>query len=255
VRFVHSGIAIAALAVGGCARAAAALPNGADGRAASEGFAIVELFTSESCSSCPPADDLLRELAIDAAQSGRHVYPLAFHVDYWNDLGWRDRFSSAWATRRQRAYSEQFGKSSVYTPQMIVNGSDAFVGSERERALQSIEQALATPAAAHITLRSINEPGALAVEYGVSAAAPNTTLQIALVERQAASEVTSGENTGRTLRHANVVRAFRTVSMFDSTAGQVAFPIGSDKTTRYEVIAYLQDQTTLRVSAATRADF
>jgi hypothetical protein len=253
VRFLRPALALAPFAIAGCSRAAAALPSN-DNHAASDGFAVVELFTSESCSSCPPADDVLRELAADAAQSGRHVYPLAFHVDYWNDLGWRDRFSSALATRRQNAYSQTFGQHSVYTPQMIVNGRDAFVGSERQRALQSIETALTESPPARIALQPITLPGAFAVDYTISSAPPGANLQAALVERQAVSQITSGENAGRTLRHANVVREFQTLSASENSKGRISFAVPSGNSARYEVIAYLQDPTTMRVSAAARAD-
>jgi hypothetical protein len=196
----------------------------------------------------------LREITMDAAQSGRHVYPLAFHVDYWNDLGWRDPFSSDLATGRQRAYAHLFGEHSVYTPQMIVNGRDAFVGSDRARALQSIESALAQPSVASIVLRRATESDGIAVDYSVSAAPPGTHLRAALVERQAVSKITSGENAGRTLHHANVVRALRTVSMDDGLNGHIAFPWHGPDPSRYAVVAYLQDPQTLRITAGVRLD-
>src|SRR5207344_36570 len=85
------------------------------------GIALVELFTSEGCSSCPRADALLERLAADAATSGRPVYCLSFHVDYWDHLGWKDRFSSAAFTERQGEYAKRLGATSLYTPQMVVN--------------------------------------------------------------------------------------------------------------------------------------
>jgi hypothetical protein len=196
----------------------------------------------------------LREITVDAAQSGRHVYPLAFHVDYWNDLGWRDPFSSDLATSHQRAYAQLFGEHSVYTPQMIINGRDAFVGSDRKRALQSIESALGQPSVARIELRRATEPDAIAVDYTVAAASPGTHLRAALIERQAVSTVTSGENAGRTLHHANVVRAFSTVSIDDRMNGHIAFPGRRVEPGRYAVVAYLQDPQTLRITAGGRLD-
>src|SRR5579872_1033847 len=94
------------------------------------GIAVVELFTSEGCSSCPPADLALADLE----RQSRAVYALEFHVDYWDRLGWPDRFSSPDWTRRQREYAEAFGARGLYTPQMIVGGTDAFTGSDRARA-------------------------------------------------------------------------------------------------------------------------
>src|SRR5262249_46587700 len=144
---------------------------------------------------------------------------------------------------------------SVYTPQMIVNGRDAFVGSERQRALRSIESALTESPPARIALHPMSEPGALGVDYTISSAPPGANLQAALVERQAVSEVRSGENAGRTLRHANVVREFVTLSTAEKSKGRISFAIPRGEAARYEVIAYLQDPATMRVSAAARSDF
>ena len=94
-------------------------------------FAVVELFTSEGCSSCPPADNLLGEIVKDAQKGQQRVYCLSFHVDYWNSLGWRDPYSDPAFSRRQREYARAFESVQVYTPQMVVNGSTGFVGSDR----------------------------------------------------------------------------------------------------------------------------
>src|SRR5271167_1475342 len=112
--------------------------------------AVVELFTSEGCSSCPPADAALAEMAANARKSGAPVFALAFHVDYWNYLGWTDRFSDAAYTRRQSDYARAFNTDQVYTPQMIVNGVDQFVGSDRDAAKRAIDAALAKPAPATV---------------------------------------------------------------------------------------------------------
>ena len=96
-------------------------------------FAVVELFSSEGCSSCPAADLLVSKLTAWARQNNEPVYPLTFHVDYWNNLGWRDVFSRSEFTQRQAAYARIFKDQGMYTPQMIVNGSEAFVGSDQPR--------------------------------------------------------------------------------------------------------------------------
>src|SRR5262245_45734348 len=110
-------------------------PIAAPSHAASP-FALVELFTSEGCSSCPRADVVLAELHAE------RVFPLTFHVAYWNSLGWRDRFSSGEMTARQNEYAATFGRTGVYTPQMIVNGVEEFTGSDRARATRAIARAL-----------------------------------------------------------------------------------------------------------------
>jgi hypothetical protein len=98
-------------------------------------FAVVELFTSEGCSSCPPADRLLARIADEAAHSGQPVYALAFHVGYWDRLEWSDRFADPAFSRRQERYAAALGMPAVYTPEMIVNGRASFVGSDERRAI------------------------------------------------------------------------------------------------------------------------
>ncbi len=126
------------------------------------GVAVVELFTSEGCSSCPPADAVLARIDREARASGRAVVPLAFHVDYWDGLGWPDRFSSADSTSRQRDYASAFGESGLYTPQMVIGGLDRFVGSDGAQADARIAAALRRPAEVGVALR-VDRTGAGAV--------------------------------------------------------------------------------------------
>src|SRR5204863_4528217 len=102
---------------------------------------VVELFTSEGCESCPPADVLLRQLASTQPVPGAQIIPLSLHVDYWDQLGWKDRFSSALLTNRQRVYGTRFNIDSVYTPQMVVDGRSELVGSDGAAARKAIARA------------------------------------------------------------------------------------------------------------------
>jgi hypothetical protein len=205
--------------------------------AAKDGVAVVELFTSEGCSSCPPADAVLARLA------GRPgVFALSFHVDYWDDLGWPDRFASAENTARQRAYARSMAARGLYTPQLVVGGTDAFVGSDGERADAGVSKALAAPSPVHLSLRP--RGGATTtdavVDYESSGAPAGAVLDVAVVERSASSEVRAGENAGKTLHHANVVRAFVTAPLA-SPSGSVSLHL--PQTLRREdadVIAYVQ---------------
>jgi hypothetical protein len=210
---------------------------------------VVELFTSEGCSSCPPADEVLRDVAAEAARSGRRVYPLAFHVDYWNDLGWPDLFSTALATDRQRAYARVLGERGVYTPEMIVNGRDAFVGSESSRARRSIDAALRGREVAGVDLRAKATPEGAAVDFAVRNASAGHVLQVALVQLAAETRVRAGENAGRTLRHANVVRAFQTLSLDTSSSGHVMLA-APQATGGAAIVAFVQDPATMSIHGA-----
>ena len=170
------------------------------------GVAVVELFTSEGCSSCPPANAVLEDLS---RAHGPSLFALGFHVDYWNELGWHDRFSTSEATARQRRYASALGASGVYTPQLVVGGTEAFVGSDRAHAEAAVVRALAQPATVRLSLHPrAGEGDVLLVDYEAEGAPPGAVLDVAVVERAATTEVRSGENAGKTLRHVAVVRAF-----------------------------------------------
>lgn len=177
---------------------------------------VVELFTSEGCSSCPSADAALREL--EAAQSvpGVEVIALGQHVDYWNRLGWQDPFSSAQFTQRQQWYAQGF-KEGNYTPQAVVNGRYEFVGSRKSTLAQTVAQAAQAPRATVALART-----ATAITVKVSNLPTGTkaaSVELALTETGLSSQVGRGENSGRRLRHAAVVRILRTLG-----------PVGADGT-------------------------
>ncbi len=212
-----------------------------------EPVAIVELFTSEGCSSCPPADRLLLDLA---ERDDPRLLPLAFHVDYWNRLGWRDPFSDAAYSQRQRTYARSFESGRVYTPQMVVNGQREFVGSRRQEAEQAIQQALAQPARATVEVSARVKGQTVSVDYAVTDAPAGALLNLALVQQRAEQAVPRGENAGRTLRHANVVRAFETVQAGEGTRA-LTLPQGLPAENA-SVVAYVQDPGTMQVVGASR---
>ena len=161
---------------------------------------VLELFTSEGCSSCPPADALLSELARTRAD----VLALAFHVTYWDRLGWPDPFALEAATQRQRRYAGSIGLDSIYTPQMVVDGVRDVVGSDREGMLAAVaaQQAAARPALSVILTRAGD-----AVTVRVGAGAPvDATVLLVGYDSSHVTAVQHGENAGRTLSEANVVR-------------------------------------------------
>lgn len=168
---------------------------------------IVELFTSEGCSSCPPADALLSEYTKSSPVPGVEVIALGEHVDYWNHGGWADPFSAAKFTARQNDYSNAFHLDSVYTPQIIVDGKAQLVGSDGEAARAAITRAARLPKA-QVTL-SETAPGRLSVSVGrLPASAPGDPADVflAVTEDNLSSSVGGGENAGRHLFHSAVVR-------------------------------------------------
>lgn len=223
----------------------------------SDGFAVVELFTSEGCSSCPPADRLLSELIEESRREGTRVLALAYHVDYWDRLGWPDRFADAAYTDRQRAYVKALGARNLYTPQMVVSGTTEFTGSDGDRARREIKDALEKPVSAPVTLEvKRGEGGAIVVRYSVMLPesvdmVSNASLHVALVEDGLASEVKKGENAGKTLQHDAVVRAFTTVKPGNVVHGTIEMKPPEDlKPENASVIAFVQHGKTMHIHGA-----
>nr|WP_067056743.1 DUF1223 domain-containing protein [Mucilaginibacter sp. L294] len=220
-----------------------------------EGFAVVELFTSEGCSSCPPADELLAKIQKETA--GKPVYILAYHVDYWNRLGWKDVFSKAEYSQRQSTYSKWLKLSGVYTPQAIVNGQTEFVGSAQGTLHNAINAGLKNEAKAQITLSNVVVNGHIAtLKYNAAGYADNTSLQLALVQKNAVSHIKSGENGGRTLSHIQIVNELKGIPLSKNKPGETTIKLPDNFTaTGFELIAFLQNNTTGQITGATRTAF
>jgi hypothetical protein len=173
---------------------------------------VLELFTSQGCSSCPPADRLLGELSRDPA-----VIALAWHVDYWNGLGWHDPFSSKLATDRQRAYADRLGEE-VYTPALVVAGARIVVGSDPGAVRGAIREAPAAP----VPVTLVSDAAGLAAEVG-AAGRPVSALLV-FYEPQHLTDVGRGENGGRQLREYRIVRSATPLGSWDGTARRLSLP-------------------------------
>ena len=187
---------------------------------------IVELFTSEGCSSCPPADALLAELASRQPLGSAEVIALEEHVDYWDQQGWRDPFSSATWTARQYEYAEKLHNGNPYTPEMVVDGMEGFVGSRGALARQEIARAAAIKKT-RIEIREISlvETRSLAFKVSVerlSGIAPQDTAEIvlAITESGLDSPVKAGENAGEKLRHSPVVRELKVIGVLGKNGAE-----------------------------------
>jgi hypothetical protein len=217
------------LVVAGCAEPARAARQ-------STGPVLLELFTSQGCSSCPPADEWVSELKNDP-----RVIPLAFHVTYWDDLGWKDRFSAETWTARQKAYAGRLG-GGVYTPEMVIGGAAHAVGSRKDKILAHV--AGTAPAGGGPCLAAVERDDAIVIS--ASCAPPEgADFWAAVVEDGLVTEISRGENKGRTLRQDAVVRAL--VRVDDGTR----IPRHPDWG-RVGVVAFAQERAGLRVLSAGR---
>jgi hypothetical protein len=207
---------------------------------------VVELFTSEGCSSCPPADAVLSRLAREQPVAGAQIIPLGMHVTYWDQLGWKDPASLGDATARQQGYGRIFGEDRVYTPQAVVDGRDELVGSDGAGLMRTIARAAQRPHAA-VALSARLEGDAIVAHADVTGVPPEVkeSLQtlFLLTEDGLASTVTRGENGGRTLHHDAVVRRMSSAARFAS------IPAGWQRD-RLHVVALVQEARSRRIVGA-----
>jgi hypothetical protein len=212
---------------------------------------IVELFTSEGCSSCPPADRALRFLAEQQPVGGAEIIPLAFHVDYWNNLGWQDKFSSAAFSKRQELYVARFGIEGSYTPEMVVDGRAEFLGSDTGRAAKVIADALKNKkGSAAIAL----DGDTISVSITDLPQHHPATVFVAVTEDNITSQVKAGENNGQTFNHTSVVRSLSTLGLIekDATAfeAKTAVPVVADlKREISRLVVFVQDNVDRRIIA------
>jgi hypothetical protein len=223
---------------------------------------IVELFTSEGCSSCPPADRLLARLEQTQPVPGARIIALEEHVDYWNQLGWIDPFSAPQFRARQNDYAVAFHVDSVYTPQMVVDGRAAFVGDDVDRAYQQIGLAAQQQAAVVDLKTSPNTRDPELIDLAVRLSnLKQTKLQdsnvyLAITESHLASNVSRGENSGRYLRHSAVVRSFGIIGKVDAhgaNGGQIVSTLRFPPTWKREnlrAVVFVQERDSFRIMGA-----
>lgn len=240
-------------------------------RAAAPVPVLVELFTSEGCSDCPAADGVLEKFTTGQPIAGAEIIGLGEHVDYWDRLGWKDRFSSAALTHRQQQYQARFRTDSVYTPQMVVGGTAQLVGSDENAARRAIERALASPhGVVHIRVDDVErdaqprdrgaEPRSLQVTVSVAdlpaaGGDDRADIVVAVTEDHLRSDVKRGENHGRVLTHAAVVRHMVTVgqaSRHGTSSARAEIPLATDwQRGSLRLVAFVQEQRGRAILAAT----
>jgi hypothetical protein len=199
-----------------------------DSSAALKPFVLVELFTSEGCSSCPPADKVLSRLRKTAQKKQWEVIPLSFQVDYWNYLGWRDPFSQRKFSDRQRMYAHNIVGSGVYTPQMVVNGQYQVVGSDEQGIEQLVEQERkkAPQVSWSVAYRQAKDsPDTLRFSYQLKQPQPGLQWSVMVTEDRLRSNVRKGENAGSLLEHDAVVRTMVGQRLTEKTQGEESVTI------------------------------
>jgi hypothetical protein len=220
---------------------------------------VVELFTSEGCSSCPPADALLLKLDRMQPVPGALVIPLSEHVDYWDRLGWKDPFSSPVFSRRQEGYGQRFHLDTVYTPQVVIDGTSEALGSDARQVQNAIRQSM-IPDKLQVRISPVfqNSRGVPAVHVqvepsGKSADRGSSQLKVALAESAVVSDVLRGENSGRKLNHVAVVRSLMDLGSLDSAGGFSAdLPLTGElkQWNGKRIIVFVQDQHYGRIRGA-----
>ncbi len=217
---------------------------------------LVELFTSEGCSDCPPADALLERLDRSQPVDRAELIVLSEHVDYWNDIGWRDPYSSHQFSERQSNYAGLFGLDSVYTPQMVIDGSFQFVGSDEARAIQAAENASRLKKIpVNISSVHLESPHELSLHIEANQLpsslhkATSATVLLAIADERDESHVSGGENGGRTLKHIAVVRSLAKVGTVNESAEfsrEIKIKLNQGRKD-IRLIAFVQDEKTGRI--------
>jgi hypothetical protein len=214
------------------------------------GFAVVELFTSEGCSSCPPADKAMAELL---AKGNPGIFILSYHVDYWNRLGWKDEFSKHSYSERQQQYARHLSLESVYTPQVVVNGTAQFVGSDKSKLNAAIETCLQNDQQAGFGYTVKKKNNSIIINYNIKESEA-VILNTALVQSHASTLVKSGENGGRTLDHVNIVREMKAIEARGE--GELTMEIPNELSdTSFQLIIFTQSRKNFKVLGAEKVSF
>lgn len=221
--------------------------------AKNKGFAVVEFFTSEGCSSCPPADELMAKLQHEAKD--RNIYLLAYHVDYWDHLGWKDQFSAKQFTNRQQQYQDWLNLYVMYTPQSIINGTTEFAGYNQATFYSKVSDALATKQTTNLSLVAIADKDSLEIHFKTNLLQKNTNLFIATVQKQGTSKVELGENKGNILHHVQIVRQLNTILLHKKEGVLAIIKSDNFNIKDWEIIGFVQNNVTGTITSTAKVSF
>lgn len=217
---------------------------------------LLELFTSEGCSSCPPADRLLEALDRTQPISGVDLIVLSEHVDYWNSQGWHDPASSGSVTERQSKYANKLHLESVYTPQLIVDGRSELLGSDADK-LKTVVEAAARTEKAPLQVEALESSGKksrirISLQHWPAGESGRAELLVAVASNQMKSQVSAGENAGKLLTHVAVVRSLESlgnISVGTPLNRDVTIPLNSEDLDAVRIVAFIQDTKSQQVLA------
>ena len=215
----------------------------------SEPVAVVELFTAEGCSSCPAADELLPEMSGILQKEGKRVITLAYHVTYWNHLGWKDPYSEEAYTDRQKLYQKTLKLRNLYTPQAVVNGKYEFVGSDPISFRYWVLAALDSVPARSLEAMATKSDSVVTVQYSLSKLPKNSVLNVAVIEEHIEHAVLRGENKDKVLKHHHVVRSMKQHEAKEKDEITLVWPRGLGEN-KGSIILYLQNAKNLRIISA-----
>jgi hypothetical protein len=257
MRLLIIGVALAGIfLISGVRNSSIAGPDTRSAASSSRVPVLIELFTSEGCSSCPPADVLLGQLDRFQPVAAAEAIVLSEHVDYWDDIGWKDPYSSRQFSLRQRDYARRFRLDGAYTPQMVVDGNVQLVGSDEREALRVVGNA-AKVAKVPVSLSSprLEDAGTLIVQVAVGPALPSAKpisgqVLLALADDSDQSNVRHGENAGRILKHVAVVRTLTQVGVIDGSgtfSKEVSVSTGNANLQKLRIVAIVQEAPAGRI--------
>lgn len=220
-------------------------------KSSEKGFAVVELFTSEGCSSCPPADKLVANTLQE--DKNKPIYILSYHVDYWDRLGWKDKFSDAAYTERQQEYADWLHENSVYTPQIVVNGKEEFVGSNKAALERALSKSLSDSAKNMLDIEASVGNNQAKVQYKSANIPRDVDLVVSLIQKAAETSVKGGENSGRKLAHVQIVRK-QIVQVLSSNSGSIIITLPPDfSDNEWEVIGFIQNKSNGNILCAAKS--
>jgi hypothetical protein len=260
--FTRAAVSVAAWTFLSNALAVAAQTVAVAGLTSKPKIVLVELFTSEGCSDCPPADELLRRVDGKQTSADKLIVGVSEHVTYWNYLGWSDPFSLDKSDQRQNAYSHKFGLNGVYTPQMVVNGTEEFVGSDSAKLSAALQKEDRHPSVVDIRIASLDlSAGKLTVTFSADGVFPSQGVDViaVLADDTDTSSVQRGENSGHTLTHVAVARSLTQVARLKGATAestvQIPLPPLYQQTQMHHLILIAQTTGTGPVVGADTTSF